>query len=81
VRSQVQVHEDYIASVAECPTLYEWAGGRDPFDRMINAFYDRVEQDDLLSPFFHTPASNNCQHLGINAYPVVNGVGRHRATK
>ena len=22
------------------------------FDRMINAFYDRVEQDDLLSPFF-----------------------------
>jgi hemoglobin len=38
--------------VAEHPTLYEWAGGRDAFDRMINAFYDRVEQDDLLSPFF-----------------------------
>ncbi|MGH9278140.1 MAG: group II truncated hemoglobin [Acidimicrobiales bacterium] len=34
------------------PTLYEWAGGRDAFDRMINAFYDRVENDDLLSPFF-----------------------------
>src|SRR5262245_30985199 len=34
------------------PTLYDWAGGRDAFDRMINAFYDRVEQDDLLSPFF-----------------------------
>jgi hemoglobin len=32
--------------------LYEWAGGRDAFDRMIDAFYDRVEQDDLLSPFF-----------------------------
>jgi hemoglobin len=34
------------------PTLYEWAGGRPAFDRMINAFYDRVEQDDMLSPFF-----------------------------
>jgi hemoglobin len=34
------------------PTLYEWAGGRDAFDRMINAFYDRVEQDEMLSAFF-----------------------------
>jgi truncated hemoglobin YjbI len=33
------------------PTLYEWAGGQAEFDRMINAFYDRVEADDLLSPF------------------------------
>lgn len=34
------------------PTLYEWAGGAGAFGVMINAFYDRVEQDDLLSPFF-----------------------------
>ena len=34
------------------PTLYEWAGGREAFDRMIDAFYDRVEQDAMLSPFF-----------------------------
>jgi hemoglobin len=34
------------------PTLYEWAGGSAAFDRMIDAFYDRVEQDDLLSPLF-----------------------------
>src|SRR5258708_36995648 len=38
--------------MADYPTLFEWAGGRDAFDRMINAFYDRVEQDELLSPFF-----------------------------
>jgi hemoglobin len=37
--------------VADEPTLYEWAGGKSAFDRMINAFYDRVEQDALLSPF------------------------------
>ena len=34
------------------PTLYEWAGGSDDLFEMINAFYDRVEQDELLSPFF-----------------------------
>jgi hemoglobin len=34
------------------PTLFEWAGGRDAFERLINAFYDRVEQDDLLAPLF-----------------------------
>ena len=42
----------YIAPVSDDPTLFEWAGGRQAFDRLINAFYDRVEQDDLLSPFF-----------------------------
>ncbi len=36
----------------DVPTLYEWAGGQLAFDRMIDAFYDRVEADDLLSPFF-----------------------------
>jgi hemoglobin len=40
------------ASHAETPTLYEWAGGQQAFERLINAFYDRVEQDDLLSPLF-----------------------------
>src|SRR5580692_4869706 len=42
----------YLESVGDTPTLYEWAGGREAFDRLINAFYDRVEQDELLSPFF-----------------------------
>ena len=39
-------------TVSETPTLYEWAGGRAPIARMINCFYDRVERDELLSPFF-----------------------------
>ncbi len=34
------------------PTLYEWAGGQDAVARLINRFYDRVDQDDLLSPLF-----------------------------
>ncbi|MEO7235772.1 MAG: group II truncated hemoglobin [Lapillicoccus sp.] len=34
------------------PSLYAWAGGRLAFHRLVNAFYDRVEGDDLLSPLF-----------------------------
>ena len=34
------------------PTLFEWAGGDVAVRRLIDAFYDRVESDDLLSPFF-----------------------------
>jgi hemoglobin len=34
------------------PTLIEWAGGPLAVTRLINAFYDRVEADELLSPFF-----------------------------
>jgi hemoglobin len=34
------------------PTLFAWAGGAAAFERLINAFYDRVQQDDLLSPLF-----------------------------
>ena len=34
------------------PTLYEWAGGTPALRRLLDAFYDRVEADDLLSPVF-----------------------------
>ena len=34
------------------PSLFEWAGGGDAFRRLIDAFYDRVEADETLSPFF-----------------------------
>ena len=42
------------------PTLYEWAGGRQAIEALINAFYDRVEGDDLLSSFF--PGGVRAEH-------------------
>jgi hemoglobin len=38
--------------MTDVPTLIDWAGGPLKIAAMINAFYDRVEQDELLSPFF-----------------------------
>ena len=37
---------------ATTSTLYDWAGGEQAFTRLIDAFYDRVEGDELLSPLF-----------------------------
>jgi hemoglobin len=34
------------------PTLYEWAGGHAAITALIDAFYDRVERDELVSGFF-----------------------------
>lgn len=42
------------------PTLYDWAGGSLPLRRMIDAFYDRVEADEVLAGFF--PGGVSEQH-------------------
>jgi hemoglobin len=36
----------------ELPTLYAWAGGARALRALVDAFYDRVEADPLLAPFF-----------------------------
>jgi hemoglobin len=36
----------------EHPPLHDWAGGDAAFRRLIDAFYDRVEDDDLVRSFF-----------------------------
>jgi hemoglobin len=37
---------------ADAPTLYGWAGGKPAFDRLTEAFYERVRADELLAPLF-----------------------------
>jgi hemoglobin len=54
---------DVVAEALEpesVPSLFEWAGGRDGLRRLIDAFYDRVERDELLSPFF--PGGVSAEH-------------------
>jgi hemoglobin len=37
---------------SDVPTIFDWAGGEGAFARWLDAFYDLVEQDELLSPLF-----------------------------
>ena len=34
------------------PSIYEWIGGTEAIGRWLDAFYDEVERDPLLSPVF-----------------------------
>ena len=34
------------------PTIYEWGGGREAFERWLGVFYDLVEGDELIAPLF-----------------------------
>ena len=45
----------------DVPTLYEWAGGRQAIGGLVNAFYDRVESDDLLASLF--PGGVRAEHV------------------
>jgi hemoglobin len=38
--------------MADAPTIYEWAGGSEAFERWLNAFYDLVEEDAELAAMF-----------------------------
>lgn len=41
-----------VAASAEIPTLFDWAGGREAVERLLNRFYDLVEADELIAPLF-----------------------------
>lgn len=45
---------------SETKNLFDWAGGSEAIRRMIDAFYDRVERDEMLSPYF--PGGVSTEH-------------------
>ena len=53
---------EWVANVVpeSTKTLHEWAGGDETIRRLIDAFYDRVENDELLSAFF--PGGVRAEH-------------------
>ena len=46
----------------DVPTLAAWAGGPVALRRLIDAFYDRVELDPLLAPFFPGGVTEEHRH-------------------
>ena len=51
-----------MTEASDPPTLYDWAGGSEAFKRLIGAFYDRVEGDELISPLFPGGVSDEHRH-------------------
>jgi hemoglobin len=69
---------DDATSEASPPTLYEWAGGDDAFVRLMERFYDRVEQDELIAPLFGGLVSREHRdHVAVWWQEVFGGPARY----
>jgi hemoglobin len=58
---------------ADAPTLYEWAGGKPAFDRLTEAFYERVRADELLAPLFAGMPADHPRNVAIWLAEVFGG--------
>jgi hemoglobin len=60
------------------PTLHEWAGGEAAIRRLMDCFYDRVERDELLSPYFPGGVSEEHRaHVSTWWSEVLGGPARY----
>jgi hemoglobin len=57
----------------ETPTLYEWAGGAEAFERLTETFYDKVRRDDLLEPLFRHMDPSHPKHVAVWLAEVFGG--------
>jgi hemoglobin len=55
------------------PTIYEWAGGGEAFERLTAAFYTRVREDDLLRELFANMPAEHPHHVATWLAEVFGG--------
>jgi hemoglobin len=63
--------------MSDAPTLYEWAGGAAAFERLTEAFYGRVREDELLAPLFRRMPSDHPAHVAAWLAEVFGGPPRY----
>jgi hemoglobin len=55
------------------PTLFEWAGGTDAFERLTAAFYKRVRADELVGPLFANMPDDHPHNVAVWLAEVFGG--------
>ena len=55
------------------PTLYEWAGGMEKFEKLTSVFYEKVLKDDLLNPVFKNMSPKHSRHVAHFIAEVFGG--------
>jgi len=61
----------------EPPTLYEWAGGGDAFERLTEVFYRRIPDDELLADLFADMPAEHPHHVAQWLTEVFGGPARY----
>ncbi|RVX44498.1 hemoglobin [Nonomuraea polychroma] len=59
------------------PTLYEWAGGTEAFERLTEVFYRTVVKDDLIGPLFAHMDPDHPKHVAMWLSEVFGGPDRY----
>jgi hemoglobin len=59
--------------MSDVPTVYEWAGGHEAFERLTEAFYRRVRADELVGPLFAAMPEDHPQHVALWLAEVFGG--------
>jgi hemoglobin len=66
-----------VGSGGSVPTLYEWAGGAEAFDRLTEAFYAKVIKDDVVGPLFADMDHDHPQYVAMWLGEVFGGPSRY----
>ncbi|MFI2287957.1 globin domain-containing protein [Streptomyces niveus] len=61
------------------PTLYDWAGGGEAFERLFHRFYELVRADELLSPVFAGMTADHLHHVALWVGEVFGGPAEYTA--
>ena len=65
--------------MAQPPTLYDWAGGAEAFQRLTSLFYERVHADPLLAPIFAHAGPDHPHNVGVWLAEVFGGPAEYTA--
>jgi len=63
------------------PTLYEWAGGMPVFDKLMDTFYKKVLEDELLGPVFRHMSPDHQRHVSHFVAEVFGGPATYSETE
>jgi hemoglobin len=61
----------------DTPTLYDWAGGTEAFERLTETFYGKVREDDVLEPLFRHMDPSHPKHVAAWLAEVFGGPKRY----
>ncbi|MEV6521015.1 antibiotic biosynthesis monooxygenase [Longispora sp. NPDC051575] len=70
-----------VGAGAAVPSLYDWAGGAEAFDRLTSVFYAKVLADDVVGPLFAGMDPGHPAHVALWLAEVFGGPKRYSAER
>lgn len=55
------------------PTIYEWGGGQEAFEKLTEVFYSKVLKDDMLRDLFQNMSSEHSKYVAHFLSEVLGG--------